>query len=260
LTHEREGGVWNVDVKKDYLLTNPEWRYDTMPEIMEGKNIADFVDPDIMKRLEELENEEERLEEEGFYDSDGGDDESNDPSTSLIRETASLIRTKKAQLRLLNFNKNKQQNKPIMPRTVQHRTLTDMTAKLTEAGLDPSNITDRARVMAQARGLIGNKRPREDDTEMDVDSDSEVDETEDRKKRKTEKGVVKVNKRIPGKDRSVVGLRDGAQAKKAQQLKFLYQRGPNRMAKASESDRAIKTKMPKHLFSGKRKSGKTNRR
>ncbi len=32
-----------------------------MPEIYNGKNIADFVDPDIWERLEELEKEEEMI-------------------------------------------------------------------------------------------------------------------------------------------------------------------------------------------------------
>ena len=41
-----------------------------MPEIMDGKNIADFIDPDISEKLEALEREEERLQAEGFYDSD----------------------------------------------------------------------------------------------------------------------------------------------------------------------------------------------
>ena len=39
-----------------------------MPEIMDGKNIADFIDPDIMEKLEALEREEERLQAEGYYD------------------------------------------------------------------------------------------------------------------------------------------------------------------------------------------------
>ena len=30
-----------------------------MPEIMDGKNVADFIDPDIMERLMALEAEEE---------------------------------------------------------------------------------------------------------------------------------------------------------------------------------------------------------
>ena len=41
-----------------------------MPEIMDGKNIADFIDPDIIEKLEALEREEEKLEAEGFYESE----------------------------------------------------------------------------------------------------------------------------------------------------------------------------------------------
>lgn len=52
----------------DYLLANDEWKNDVIPEIMDGKNIADFIDPDIAEKLEALEREEEILEAEGFYD------------------------------------------------------------------------------------------------------------------------------------------------------------------------------------------------
>ena len=41
-----------------------------IPEIMEGKNVADFIDPEIDEKLEQLEREEERLAAEGFYDSE----------------------------------------------------------------------------------------------------------------------------------------------------------------------------------------------
>jgi nucleolar GTP-binding protein len=41
-----------------------------MPEIMDGKNIADFIDPDIAEKLEALEREEDKLQAEGFYDSE----------------------------------------------------------------------------------------------------------------------------------------------------------------------------------------------
>jgi len=43
---------------------------DIIPEIVNGKNIADFVDPDIAEKLEALEREEEKLEAEGYYQSD----------------------------------------------------------------------------------------------------------------------------------------------------------------------------------------------
>jgi hypothetical protein len=30
-------------------LRNPDWKFDPIPEIMDGKNIADFIDPDILE-------------------------------------------------------------------------------------------------------------------------------------------------------------------------------------------------------------------
>ncbi len=52
---------------EDYILADDEWKNDIIPEIMDGKNIADFIDPDIAEKLEALEREEEMLEAEGFY-------------------------------------------------------------------------------------------------------------------------------------------------------------------------------------------------
>jgi hypothetical protein len=37
---------------------------------LDGKNVADFIDPDIAAKLEALEREEEKLEAAGFYASD----------------------------------------------------------------------------------------------------------------------------------------------------------------------------------------------
>lgn len=53
---------------ENYILANEEWKGDIIPEIMDGKNIADFIDPDIAEKLEALEREEEILEAEGFYE------------------------------------------------------------------------------------------------------------------------------------------------------------------------------------------------
>jgi nucleolar GTP-binding protein len=55
---------------ENWILEDDSWKYDVMPEIWEGKNVADFIDPDIQARLEALEAEEEKLEAEGFYDSE----------------------------------------------------------------------------------------------------------------------------------------------------------------------------------------------
>ena len=34
--------------KEHFMLDNPDWKYDVVPEIMDGKNIGDFVDADIL--------------------------------------------------------------------------------------------------------------------------------------------------------------------------------------------------------------------
>ena len=57
-------------ITENYILKNDEWKYDVIPEIMDGKNVADFIDPEIEEKLDELEREEERLIAEGYYDSE----------------------------------------------------------------------------------------------------------------------------------------------------------------------------------------------
>jgi len=56
------------------------------------------------------------------------------------------------------------------------------------------------------------------------------------------------------------GLRDESEKMRAQKLADKAQRKMNKRAKTGEADRVIITKMPKHLFSGKRGNGKTDRR
>ncbi len=56
-------------IAENYLLADEEWKNDVIPEIMDGKNVADFIDPDILEKLDALEREEEKLEAEGFYES-----------------------------------------------------------------------------------------------------------------------------------------------------------------------------------------------
>mmetsp|Transcript_34238 Transcript_34238/g.114277 ORF Transcript_34238/g.114277 Transcript_34238/m.114277 type:complete len:533 (+) Transcript_34238:120-1718(+) len=51
-------GVYSLPLQRQWELKRPEWADDMIPEIMDGKNIADFVDPDIEAKLDELEREE----------------------------------------------------------------------------------------------------------------------------------------------------------------------------------------------------------
>lgn len=166
-----------------------------------------------------------------------------------------------------------------------------MSKKLTDSGYDPSSVEDRARVLAKARGLLDNDNRKRGAGEMDVDEGDddesewgdqsmEVDGGDGSSRKRAKTSIVPRGKRTPVTNRQTAGLKDTEvllhflsslldvidplfcqqQATQAVKLRALAQRGPNRLAKASESDRHIRTKMPRHLFSGKRGAGKTNRR
>ena len=105
------GDDYFLDLKKHYRLENEEEKYDIIPEIFEGKNVADYIDPDILERLEELEREEEMREEIRVYDSEPEDEE-----TIRTRKIATAIRRKRSLLRKQSWLK-RSRNAPVMPRS-----------------------------------------------------------------------------------------------------------------------------------------------
>lgn len=84
-------GVYNVDLKQSYMLKKTEWNHDVIPEILNGKNVADFIDRDIQEKLDALEAEEEKLEAEGFYASDAEEKEED----VAIRQIARKVKAKR---------------------------------------------------------------------------------------------------------------------------------------------------------------------
>jgi nucleolar GTP-binding protein len=181
----------NYDAE-NYHLANDEWKSDIIPEIMDGKNIADFVDPDIAEKLDALEREEEMLEAEGFYE-DHEDMVSFPCLRKLRRASNGLIKyicwqvdsddereAAAAKIALGHKmeaqRKKKIKNKARLPRTAGLRTLSDLTTDLTKAGIDPSRVQERAVMIAKIRAA-GHKRKRDEDG-MDVDGNG-VDEDGD---------------------------------------------------------------------------------
>lgn len=106
------GDEYFLDLKKNYRLPDEGHRYDIIPEFYEGKNVADFIDPDILQKLEELEREEELKDATGAYDS-----EPDDAKTIKTRALAAQIRKKKVLLKKVSAAK-KSRNYPTMPRGV----------------------------------------------------------------------------------------------------------------------------------------------
>lgn len=201
---------------ENYILENDEWKFDIMPEIMDGKNIADFIDPDIEEKLEALEREEERLQAEGFYDSEsdmyGSEDE---------REAAELKYAQEKRLES-QITQKQMKNHAKLPRTAGLRTLSDMTDALTKAGLDPSRVAERAAVIAKAQGVMKKRKRAEEGMDVDMDGADEDGEGEwmdvdgedstPKKRSKTNTGtaVVAKSKREPRSNRQLAGMRDDA--------------------------------------------------
>ncbi|KAJ3064331.1 Nucleolar GTP-binding protein 1, partial [Rhizoclosmatium hyalinum] len=233
-------GVFNVDLKKLYQFKNDEWKYDKIPEIMDGKNVADFFDEDIEARLEELEREEERLEREGFYDEE--EVEMDDSDEEALKLAAKEVE-KKRDLLMRESRMKKSKNRAILPAKFKKRSAADMTAAFAARGID---IEERARSLTR-------KRTR---------SESRAADTNDRMSLAREQSLAaKRHKGVSqSRDRSTMGLKSAESRSISQKVLQFAQRPMNANAKASESDRKILTKMPKHLFSGKRGNGSASHR
>ncbi|KAK0542015.1 Nucleolar GTP-binding protein 1 [Tilletia horrida] len=115
--------VFTISISR-YLLEDEEWKYDVIPEIGAGKNVADFVDPDILERLDALERGEERFEAEGFYDDlEGEGEEDEDEETLALRGAAEVIEAREAAAHAASQHKKKNKNRRVIPRKLQNRTL-----------------------------------------------------------------------------------------------------------------------------------------
>lgn len=133
---EELGDDYVLDLKKNYKEVPEEERYDIIPEIWEGHNVADYIDPDIFEKLEELEREEAFREESGMYVVPKIE---LDDTIREIKQLALQIRHKKAILRD-ESRINKQKTGPVMPRTTtakaRGRSVTRLCDEMNQLGVD----------------------------------------------------------------------------------------------------------------------------
>lgn len=249
-------GVYSASLKKHYILANDEWKEDIMPEFLDGHNVYDFVDPDILHRLEELERE------EGFRLADEAEEDfemDGEELTPEEREALAEIRRKKSLLiQEHRLKKSTAGRRPIVPRKFdKDRKFTSerMGRQLTKLGLDPSAAIGRAR--SQSRGRKRQRSPEaggEGDA-MDMDG-----EQSNKKLRAMSRSRSRSRSRPPSEVVPGEGFKDSIQKGKAIKLAKKSVKKRNKDARRGEADRVIPNLKPKHLFSGKRSIGKTDRR
>ncbi|CAD6196883.1 unnamed protein product [Caenorhabditis auriculariae] len=221
-----------LDLKKHYLLKNPEEKYDVIPEIWEGHNLADFVDPEIQKKLEALLHEEELLEKAGEYESDL---DSDDDETKEKMKLALQIREKEKLLTLesqLTKSKAGRSGSRVISRK-RDRSMSRLEEELGDLGVE-IDVKRMKNLQGQcAKPQIG-------------------------KKMKIGHSLKNQPKQAPPRDEQA--MPDVEKRVKAKKMREKAIRSLKREARKGEADRHVFDLKPKHLFSGKRKQGKTDRR
>jgi nucleolar GTP-binding protein len=231
-------GQYQANHRKTWDLENQEWVDDIMPDIMDGHNVFDSVDPDICERLLELEAEEDRrIEQVEIEESRKAPEYSMDDATI---EAVQFIREK------IRLNK--------MGRAVKNTqdVRTRQQAISIERFNSRTGSTDKRPGEKRGRSVSA-----EDALERDRSNSSHVSTKSSRNMSRSGSG-----------DRSLSvnrgeGFKDVNQKLRAVKLSTVQVRPRNRMnfTKQGEGDRVVNNKKPKHLYSGKVKSnGKRDRR
>merc|ERR1711931_324221 len=199
--------------------------------------LGDDYSVDLMKKLEQLEKEEEARERSGFYDSEESEE---DESYAEIKELAGKIRYKKGQLKMNRVIDGTKKSR--MPRDTEakkrERSVSKLKREFEDLGVDMSDSKGSNFTRTERSS---SRRPLK------------------RAKVEGEDGKVRSVSRRPPRDQS--GVKDAAQAKKVKKMAVQVRNKTfSQHGRMGESDRHIAVKKPKHLFAGKRGLGKTSRR
>lgn len=263
-------GVYSLPLQKTWELKQPEWVNDCIPEIMDGKNILDFVDPDIEQKLADLEAEEDERAQLAALEADGdGMEDENADAVRSVGALAKSIRKRKGIIRE-KARMEKKNNHPTMSRAVaaKRRTVSEFVEHMGDMGIKTgkaalSNLR-RASISPEKGLRKGRADAREGRSGMEVE---EVGQKRGRSasgasRVSADRSVTRRNATQMARSRSpsAMGLRDDVDVKKAEKMAKKAQAKITIFGHAGESDRRIPCKMPKHLNSGKRGMGKTDRR
>ncbi len=224
---------------------------------MDGKNVFDFVDPDILEKLERLEQEEDQVRDK-MMEEDDLDEDSEDLSEDLIEAHEEVMENKKA-IR----EKHKLVTGSQLPRKVRDLTATEKFME--KIRTDKQEALSNLKMLSQKKrretkdrlkkSLLNESMKMSDEEEdfedemMDVDDDQPVKKFKKAKLSPEDILEMKKKEKIEHQKHLTV-----------ERLKRKIQKNWSRDSRVDAADRQIASKMPKHLNSGKRGIGKTDRR
>jgi nucleolar GTP-binding protein len=266
-------GVWAPDYREQYDLKDDDWKFDAIPEIIDGKNIADYIDPEIEKKLAALELEEEQLMAELEAAKMGQEPESDLDSEEEAAVEA--IRDRKKMMRTMS-RVNKSENKPVTPRVIRGRAkdkhdlgIHDKDAieqKMNNLGVDASRLIERGREMERGRERKRERsrsrlapKPEKGDDKKDAEmEDLTLSKTQAKKKRKEDREreasvVSRARSHSRPRDPSAIGLHTEEAVKEAKKLdrlgRYSWEGG------AGEGDQRKAVHLVKWMNTGKKRNG-----
>ena len=242
-------GVYVCDYRKYYQLAEDEWRFDTIPEFMDGKNVTDFFDEDIEARLNALEEEEAQLEADHAYTVQ--DDESEDELDEEDMLLYDAIKEKQTIAR-----KESHQTKTQVPKKFVLRGRTEETVReqLESVGLPSEGVIESTRGRKRDRS-----QSRAPSVSTSVDPNSRTLSTSQVRGGGRSKSSTGATSKRARSQSATRGPREGSVAPHQAKQVVKNQRTVDRMlfksAQSGESDREHYPKLVKHLNSGKRSLG-----
>lgn len=249
--------------RERWQLENPEWKFDIIPEIIDGKTIFDFVDPEIEKMLEELEREEnERIQtledEEAMKSSESEIDEETMGIVNKIRKKRSMLKLqRRADIDLDEESKEHMTRRMTRQHSVKNldkleSQLSDMGMQADEVEATMERVRSRSRDASQSRQ--GRKRERSVSASAVRDEEAHLSDKKKLKRSKSREHSISSTPK-PG-----AGYKNVQEVFKANKINTRVVRSRGTLSKKGEADRHIPDLKPKHLNTGKRGIGKSERR
>lgn len=247
-------GTYNQDMRKFWKLKEDNWQYDAIPEVWNAKNIADFVDSDILEKLQQLEREEETIL-RNMGDAATGDQNDADMDLSEGEELLfDEIQFQKARVEQ-NHKEKFARNHAVRPRKIRERTLNGMEEHLEDLGYDLGTFMERANdVKAKAIEKLNEKNERERGRSAVRKALSR--EREDSAMRsKSRPRSRSVHARITKPAKGLATIRQTIASRKMLHRSL---RKIGKLGRQGTADRHCANLRPKHLLTGKRGIGKTD--
>ena len=244
-------GVYSCDYRKYYLLEEDEWKGDTIPEFMDGKNVMEFFSTDIEERLKALDEEEAALEAQGAYADSEDDGEGINEEEQLLYDTIKEKReTAKMESRLKKKSSSRKE-------TLASRTADDAREQLEYKGYDADKAIESMLNVKKGGQKRGRSEVRREDASMEVEEEGTASQTRSRG-RSQSNGRGQSIKRSEGRARSKTpsSRTEGSvpAAKRKQVIKDdkVLERKMFSKASRGPADREHYPKKVKHMMSGKR--------